>query len=178
MSSASCPQTTPISLAMIVAVAKNGVIGQDNRLPWHLPQDLQYFKARTLGKPIIMGRKTWESLKRPLPGRLNLVVSRQPQWQAEGAEVFPDLSAALERGQIWAQQQQVSEVMVIGGSEVFAQALPWIQRLYLTRVNLNPEGDAHFPDWQSPAWHQIASEAHPAQAEAPAYTFEVWERQA
>lgn len=102
----------PVSL--IVAATRNQVIGRDNQMPWHLPEDLRYFKQRTLGKPIIMGRKTWESLGRPLPGRLNIVISRQADLELEGAEVFTDLDAALQRGYQWAAQKGADEVMVIG----------------------------------------------------------------
>lgn len=103
--------TTHLSLALIAALARNRVIGLDNRMPWHLPADLRHFKAMTLGKPIIMGRKTWDSLGRPLPGRLNLVVSRQPGLQLEGAEVFADLGTAIARAEQWAREQGVAELM-------------------------------------------------------------------
>ena len=96
-----------LPLCLIVAATRNQVIGRDNAMPWHLPEDLRYFKARTLGKPVIMGRKTWESLGRPLPGRLNIVVSRQADLQLDGAETFTDLAAAIERGQQWAAEQGV-----------------------------------------------------------------------
>lgn len=165
-----------LPIALIVAVAENGVIGIDNRLPWHLPADLQYFKSRTLGKPIIMGRKTWDSLGRPLPGRLNLVITRQSDWQATGAEVLGNLPDALQRGQQWAQAQGATEVMVIGGAQLFAEALPYVQRLYLTRVALQPEGDVFFPLWQDERWQRSSYEAHPAAEGRPAYAYEVWDR--
>ena len=102
-----------LPLSLIAALAENRVIGVDNSMPWHLPADFKYFKATTLGKPIIMGRKTWDSLGRPLPGRLNLVVSRQTDLQLEGAEVFASLQDAVTRAETWAQEQDVSEVMLI-----------------------------------------------------------------
>ena len=102
---------TTLPLCMIAALAENRVIGRDNQLPWHLPADLRHFKALTLGKPVIMGRKTWDSLGRPLPGRLNLVVSRQAGLQLPGAEVFADLTAALARAEQWAREQAVDELM-------------------------------------------------------------------
>ena len=164
----------PVSL--IVAATRNQVIGRDNQMPWHLPADLRYFKQCTLGKPIIMGRKTWESLGRPLPGRLNIVISRQVDTKLDGAEVFADLAAAIARGQAWAAAQGVSEVMVIGGGQIYQQALALAQRVYLTRIELELEGDAFFPVLDAQAWQQISAEAHPAQNDEPGYTFEVWQR--
>lgn len=139
------PASLPVSL--IVAATRNQVIGRDNQMPWHLPADLRYFKQRTLGKPIIMGRKTWESLGRPLPGRLNIVITRQVDAELEGAEVFADLEAALQRGQAWAAQQGVDEVMVIGGGQLYQQALALAQRVYLTRIDLELEGDTFSLSW-------------------------------
>lgn len=132
-------------LAMIAALGENRAIGIDNRLPWRLPADLKHFKAMTLGKPVIMGRKTWDSLGRPLPGRLNLVVSRQAGLALEGAEVFASLDAALARAEAWAQAEDADELMLIGGAQLYAEALPRAARLYLTRVGLAPEGDAFSP---------------------------------
>jgi dihydrofolate reductase len=167
---------TSLPLSLIVAVADNGVIGIDNRLPWHLPAELKYFKAVTLGKPLVMGRKTWDSLGRPLPGRLNLVVSRQTDLHAEGAEVRASLAAAVERAAAWAQEREASEIMLIGGAQLFAEALPVAQRLYLTRVALAPEGDVFFPDWQESDWQLVSRLEHPAEEDRPAYSCEVWER--
>jgi len=164
----------PVSL--IVAATRNQVIGRDNQMPWHLPADLRYFKQRTLGKPIIMGRKTWESLGRPLPGRLNIVVTRQTDIALEGAEVFADLQAAIARGQEWACEQGVDEVMVIGGGQLYQQALALTQRVYLTRIDLELEGDTFFPVLDAQQWQQTEAQAHPAQEQEPGYTFEVWQR--
>ena len=113
-------KTTTLPLALIAALAQNRVIGRDNQLPWRLPADLKHFKAMTLGKPVIMGRKTWDSLGRPLPGRINLVVSRQPGLQLEGAEVFASLDAAIERAEHWAREQGAGELMLIGGAQLYA----------------------------------------------------------
>ncbi len=170
--------TTTRPLCLIAALAENRVIGRDNRMPWHLPADLKHFKAKTLGKPIVMGRKTWDSLGRPLPGRLNLVVSRQPGLVLEGAEVFADLAGALRRAQDWAAAQGVDEVMLVGGAQLYAQAMPFADRLYLTRIALSPEGDAHFPAVDEAEWRRVEHEAHPAAGDAPAYAFETWTRRA
>jgi dihydrofolate reductase len=165
-----------LPLCLIAALAQNRVIGRDNQLPWRLPADLKHFKALTLGKPIIMGRKTWDSLGRPLPGRLNLVVSRQPGLQLEGAEVFASLEAAIVRAEQWAHEQGVDELMLIGGAQLYQQALPLAERLYLTRVELSPEGDAWFPEFDAAAWHCTASETFAPLEQAPAYAFETWSR--
>ena len=167
---------TAIPLAMIAALAENRVIGLDNQMPWHLPADLRHFKAMTLGKPIVMGRKTWDSLGRPLPGRLNLVVTRQADLQLEGAETFGSLEAALQRAGQWAGEQQVDEVMLIGGAQLYRQALPLAQRLYLTRIAANPDGDAFFPEFDEADWQRIDCQSQPAVGEAPAHSFEIWHR--
>ncbi|QDD91467.1 dihydrofolate reductase [Pseudomonas oryzihabitans] len=167
---------TSLPLSLIVAVAENGVIGIENRLPWHLPAELKYFKAVTLGKPLVMGRKTWDSLGRPLPGRLNLVVSRQTDLLAEGAEVRSSLSTAVERAEAWAREREAGEIMLIGGAQLFAEALPVAQRLYLTRVALAPEGDVFFPEWDERDWQLVSRQEHPAEKGRPAYACEVWER--
>ena len=167
-------KTLPLSL--IAALGENRVIGVDNSMPWHLPGDFKYFKATTLGKPIIMGRKTWDSLGRPLPGRLNLVVSRQTGLQLEGAEVFASLEAAVERAEAWAIEQGVSEVMLIGGAQLYTQGLVDADRLYLTRVGLSPEGDAWFPEFDQAQWKRVSEELHEAAEGKPAFSFEVWER--
>lgn len=167
---------TTLPLCLIAALAENRVIGRDNQLPWHLPADLKHFKARTLGKPIIMGRKTWDSLGRPLPGRLNLVVSRQPDLRLEGAEVFPSLDAALVRAEQWAREQGVDELMLIGGAQLYEQGLARAERLYLTRVALAPEGDAWFPAFDEAAWQRRECDEHAAAENSPAYRFETWQR--
>lgn len=167
---------TTLPLCLIAALAQNRVIGRDNQLPWHLPADLKHFKAKTLGKPIIMGRKTWGSLGRPLPGRLNLVVSRQAGLQLEGAEVFPSLEAAIVRADEWAREQGVGELMLIGGAQLYEQGLALAERLYLTRVALQPEGDAWFPVFAEEAWRCCECEEHEAGESTPAHRFETWQR--
>ncbi|MBD8482316.1 dihydrofolate reductase [Pseudomonas coleopterorum] len=167
---------TSLPLSLIAALAENRVIGIDNSMPWHLPGDFKYFKATTLGKPIIMGRKTWDSLGRPLPGRLNLVVSRQPGLQLPGTEVFASLDAAIERAEAWAHEQGADEVMLIGGAQLYELGLAQADRLYLTRVALQPEGDAWFPEFDENQWQKVSSVANEAVDDKPAYAFEVWER--
>lgn len=129
-----------MKLAIIVAAARNGVIGRNNQLPWHLPQDLKYFKAVTLGKPVIMGRKTYESIGRPLPGRTNIVITRDHSWSADGVKVVHGLEEAL----AVAEGSSAAEVMVIGGAEIYKAALPLAQRIYLTQIEASPDGDAFF----------------------------------
>ncbi|MEX6501968.1 dihydrofolate reductase [Pseudomonas zhanjiangensis] len=165
-----------LPLCLIAALAQNRVIGRDNQLPWHLPADLKHFKALTLGKPIIMGRKTWDSLGRPLPGRLNLVVSRQADLHLDGAEVFASLDAAILRADQWAREQGVDELMLIGGAQLYGQALGQAERLYLTRVGVKPEGDAWFPEFDEADWRREALEEHPPVEGVPAYDFETWAR--
>lgn len=165
-----------LPLCMIAALAENRVIGRDNQLPWHLPADLKHFKALTLGKPIIMGRKTWDSLGRPLPGRLNLVVSRQPGLQLEGAEVFASLDAALERAEAWAREEDAEELMLIGGAQLYELGMSLAERLYLTRVGISPQGDAYFPEVAEVDWHLSSAIEHPEGLETPGYVFEVWDR--
>lgn len=165
-----------LPLSLIAALAENRVIGVDNSMPWHLPGDFKYFKATTLGKPIIMGRKTWDSLGRPLPGRLNIVVSRQTGLMLEGAEVYPSLDAAVVRAEQWALEQGVDELMLIGGAQLYAQALEQADRLYLTRVALNPQGDAWFPAFDEQQWKRVSEVLNPAEGDRPAYSFEVWEK--
>lgn len=170
--------TTSLPLSLIAALAENRVIGIDNSMPWHLPGDFKYFKATTLGKPIIMGRKTWDSLGRPLPGRLNLVVSRQPDLQLEGAEVFASLEQAQQRAAQWAREHRVEEVMLIGGAQLYTQALEQglVSRMYLTRVELQPDGDAWFPTFDEAQWQLTSSAPQAAEDNGPAYHFEVWDK--
>ena len=168
--------TKSLPLSLIAALGENRVIGVDNSMPWHLPGDFKYFKATTLGKPIIMGRKTWDSLGRPLPGRLNIVVSRQTDLQLEGAEVYPSLEAAVVRAEEWAREQGVDEVMLIGGAQLYAQGMAQADRLYLTRVVLSPEGDAWFPEFDLTQWKLVSHIENPAVDDKPAYNFEVWEK--
>ena len=137
-------------VSLVYAVSRNGVIGRDGGLPWHIPSDLKHFKAVTLGKPVIMGRKTWDGLPRkPLPERRNLVISRNAAYYAEGAEVLPSLEAALRA------TAGEAEVCVIGGAEIFKAALPLAHRIYLTRVLAEVAGDTIMPELSAKQWHEV-----------------------
>ena len=161
-----------MQISLIVAMAEQRVIGRGNTMPWHLPADLRHFKAVTMGKPVVMGRRTFESIGRPLPGRRNLVISRNPEWQAAGVDVAPSLEAAL------AMLADYEEVMIIGGGQLYAEALPRADRLYLTHIELAVEGDTFFPDYQRHQWQQIEQSSHPADDKNPhAYRFETLQRQ-
>ncbi len=168
-----------MELSLIAAVAENGVIGRNNQLPWHLSEDLKYFKQVTLGKPIAMGRLTWESIGRPLPGRTNIVISRNTELEIEGVRVVPDLGAALDLAQTIAEIDGREELMVIGGGQIYQQALPLVQRMYLTEVHADVSGDAFFPEWDRSEWQEVAREFHTALAPNPYdYSFAVYERNA
>jgi dihydrofolate reductase len=145
------PLTNPI-LAAIVARSTNYVIGRDGDLPWRLRSDLQHFKRVTLGKPCLMGRKTWESLPFPLPGRPNLVLTRDADYRADGAELFTDMAAMVGRGAELAGSLGVEEVMIIGGAQIYATLMPWIGRIYETEVDAIIDGDAHFPELSDEIW--------------------------
>jgi len=168
--------TDPI-LAAVVAVAKNGVIGRNGDLPWRIPSDLKRFKETTLGKPVIMGRKTWESLpKKPLPGRANYVISATLPG-VEGAQVFADAEEALEAATREAQRAGVDEVCLIGGAQLYADLLERTQRLYLTEVDLEPQGDARFPALDPDAWRLVRSErVEPGARDDAGFTVKVLDR--
>ena len=158
-------------VSIIAAMDRNRLIGNRNQLPWHLPADLAHFKRVTMGKPIIMGRKTYESIGRPLPGRTNIVLTRSADFQAEGVIVVASLQQALEVA------AGAEEVMVIGGSSVYALALPKAGRLYITHIEGDYEGDAWFPEFDPAHWRKIASESYaPDQKNSCAYSFVTYER--
>lgn len=144
-------------VAMIVAVAQNGVIGRDNALPWRLPGDLPRFKQITMGKPVIMGRATFDSIGKPLPGRDNIIISRDSNLKIEGAAVVASPTAALDLARIVA-EEKLDEVIVMGGGQIYSALLPQADRLYLTRVLADVEGDAHFPQFDTHEWVEIANE--------------------
>jgi dihydrofolate reductase len=162
--------------ALIVARGDNGVIGHENQLPWRLPCDLQYFKRTTLGKPIVMGRKTFESIGRPLPGRTNVVVTRNPDWTHPGVRVCQSLSDALVLADAQARMDDQDEVMIIGGAMLYREAMAGVDRLYITQVHCTPPGDATFDAPDPNTFERISTEHHAAGADYPAHTYEVWER--
>lgn len=163
-----------MNISMIAAMAQDRVIGKDNQMPWHLPADLAHFKRVTLGKPVLMGRKTFESIGRPLPGRRNLVISRNPDYRADGVEVVDSVDAALA---LLATGDRVDELMVIGGGHLYAELLPRADRLYLTRIDLVVEGDTRFPAFSDAEWVRVESESHQPDEKNPhPYCFETWQR--
>lgn len=160
-------------LSMIAAVAENGVIGSDGGMPWHLPADLKFFRKTTMGKPIIMGRKTLESIGKPLDGRLNIVLTRQPNVQIEGCTVVSTLDHALAS----ARAGGADEAIIIGGGQLYSRAMPLAQRLFLTRIHETFEGDTYFPEIDLAAWIEVKRENHVADAKnSHDYSFCVLER--
>lgn len=145
-------------LSMIVATAKNNIIGKDNDMPWHLPADLAYFKKVTLGKPIIMGRKTFESIGRPLPGRRNIVISRDENYFAEGIDTVTSVEKALALVDGSNGNEQVEEIMVIGGGAIYKHCLPSADRLYVTHIKAEIDGDTQFPNYDDGSWEKVSSE--------------------
>ena len=163
--------------SLMVAMDQNRVIGRNNKLPWYLPEDLRYFKRTTLGKPIIMGRKTFESIGKPLPGRTNLVVTRNKSWAHPNVRVFNDLDSAYRSAEAQAEIDRTGEVMVIGGGEIFTEALPDADRLYLTQVHAEVGGDAYFPEVDWGQWEEISREDYPSSDTNPySYSFITYER--
>jgi dihydrofolate reductase len=151
-----------MEIVLIAAVADNGVIGCDNAIPWRLKSDLQRFKAITLNKPVVMGRKTFESLRRPLPGRTNIVVSRDPNYRAAGAVVTTSFENARAVAQGDALRRFATEIAVIGGAEVYAQWMARASRLEITEVHARPEGDTHFAPIDAAVWQEVARLRNPA----------------
>ena len=167
-----------MKLSLIVATAHDNVIGRNNELPWHLPQDLKYFKSVTLGKPIIMGRKTFESIGKPLPGRTNIVVTRQKNWNFSGVLVAKDIESALEAAQTFRTEQNTiaEEIMVIGGAEIYRSALPIANRIYLTKIDARIDGaDAFFPELPPEQW-KLTSELSGESDASIKHKFLVYER--
>lgn len=164
-------------LALIVATARNGCIGNGNKLPWYLPEDLKYFKAVTSGKPVIMGRNTFESLGRPLPNRTNIVITRNAAFTApEGVRVVHSLDEALTVADAVAHIAGNDEVMVIGGAQIYAEALPRVQRMYITEVDKDVDGDAFFPTFDRAQWREVARERHHYEPGQVDYSFVVYDR--
>ena len=161
-------------ISMIVAVAANGVIGRDNKMPWHLSEDLKYFKRVTMGKPVVMGRKTFESIGKPLPGRPNIVITRNPQWGHPDILVANSIGQALDLARL---AGAGDEVMVIGGAEIFNAVAPLAQRLYYTEVKRDYDGDAFFSKPDPAHWREVSREEHAEGINGdPAYAFLVLEK--
>ncbi len=153
-------------ISLVVACGRNNVIGSGGGIPWHVPADLKQFKSLTMGKPIIMGRKTYQSIGRPLPGRTNIVITRDPEFAAEGIQISDSLDAALEQAGALG-----DEIMIIGGGEIYEAALPMAKRIYMTRIELEPEGDVFFPTIDGADWQTTVLEEHAASGDVPAFSF-------
>jgi len=170
------PQPEPI-LTLVVAAAENDVIGRGGKLPWHIPSDLRLFRRLTMGKPVVMGRKTFEAIGKPLDGRHNIVISRDPGFSAGDVAVKPTLADAIAKARTVARANGQDEVMIIGGAEVFREVLPHAGRIYLTRVHGSPEGDVHLPAIPPDQWIETAREPLPrAESDEFACTLIVLER--
>ncbi len=163
-----------MTISLIAAAAENYAIGQNNQLLWHLPNDLKFFKNTTWGLPVIMGRKTFESVNKPLPGRINIVITRQPNWTAKGVIVAKDVDDAFKK----AAETNCKEIFVIGGGEIYWQSMGIADRIYLTRVHKEfPDADAYFPDIDEDIWKLTANEDFEADAKhAYDYSFQIWEK--
>lgn len=166
-----------MKLSLIWAMSDNRVIGNDNELPWHLPNDLQFFKKMTMGKPIIMGRKTFESIGRPLPGRVNIVITRSQDWQHEGVLVVNSVDMAIQAAEDLAFDQQIEEVIIMGGAQIYKQTINKADQLYITEVKAELEGDAFFPEFDLSVWKETWREEHTKCEKNPYdYNFVVFEK--
>lgn len=160
-------------LSHIVAASENNIIGANNELPWKLPNDFKYFKNKTWGMPVIMGRNTFESLKKDLPGRINIVVTKKKDWHPDNVFVVHDIDEAIEK----AEESDAKEIFIIGGGEIFKQTMEKISRIYLTRVHTIVEGDTTYPELDTSQWTLIKAESFPADEKNNyPYTFEVWDK--
>lgn len=161
-------------VSLIVAASTNNVIGKNNELIWSLPNDMRFFKNTTWAMPVVMGRKTYESLGKPLPGRLNIVITRQENWKPENTVVVHSLEAAIEAAAL----ENYKEVFVIGGGEIFKEAMPIADKIYLTRVDAELEGDAFFPPIDRRQWTMVSEQSFPSdEKHAYAYHFQLWAKQ-
>ncbi len=159
-----------MDLVLVVARADNGVIGRDGGLPWRLPADLQRFKRMTVGKPVVMGRKTFDSIGKPLPGRHNIVLTRDPSWSAPGVTVVANLAEAIAAAGL-DPRTRADAVMIIGGAQVYADVLPSATRIELTEVHAAPDGDTILPPFDPARWRETAREHHAADGGTPGYSF-------
>jgi dihydrofolate reductase len=173
------PQAGAVKLVLVAAVADNGVIGQGGGLPWRLKSDMQHFRAVTMGKPVVMGRKTYLSIGKPLVGRTNIVVSRDPNFTAPGVLVAPSLETALAAARSDALRRGADAIAVIGGADLYAQSLRRADRLVITHVHLRPEGDTMLPAIDPQLWREVArSEHQPGPADAAGFSIVVYDRNA
>ncbi|HXR82675.1 MAG TPA: dihydrofolate reductase [Hanamia sp.] len=160
-------------LSHIVAASENNIIGREGNLPWRLPNDFKYFKNKTWSMPVIMGRNTFESLKKDLPGRINIVVTKRTDWHPRNVFIVHNISEAVEK----AKECDANEIFIIGGGEIFKQTINNVDRIYLTRVHTNVQGDTFYPELDSSKWKLVKEEQHTAdERNNYPYTFEVWER--
>lgn len=164
-----------MDVVLVAAVAANGVIGHENEMPWHLPADLRRFKQLTMGHPIVMGRKTFLSIGKPLPGRHNIVLTRDHGWKAEGVTVVHDLASAIAAARADA-GAGLDTLMVIGGGDIYRQTLKLATRLELTKIEAEPDGDTYFPPVNKDEWREVAREFHLAEEGRPAFSFVTLER--
>ena len=162
-------------ITLVVARAANGIIGSKGGLPWHLSEDLKHFKRLTVGKPVLMGRKTFESIGKPLPGRHNIVVTRQADWRADGVTTAANLAEAIVAAGL-DPRTRAPEIMIIGGGEIYVQALPLAQTVHLTEVHAEVDGDTRFPALDPEHWQETARLDHPAAGGQPAFSFVTLER--
>lgn len=166
-----------VKVCLVMARALNGIIGAGNDLPWRLSGDLKYFRKLTMAKPVVMGRKTFDSIGKPLDGRDNIVISRREDFVPEGVFVADSVAAALDRASIIAQRDKVNEIMVIGGAQIFAETLDLADKVYLSEVHAEPEGDTHMPDFDPAVWRETAREDFKAgEKDSADYSFVVLER--
>jgi dihydrofolate reductase len=162
-----------MTISLIVAAAENNAIGKNNQLLWHLPNDLKFFKNTTWGMPVIMGRKTFEAVNKPLPGRINIVITRQTGWSAENVLVAADLEDALQK----AKATSCNEIFVIGGGEIYKQSMEIADKIYMTRVHTTLDGDTFFPAIDNTIWHKTSLQEFAADEKHQyAYSFQTWER--
>lgn len=166
-----------VKVSLIAAVAENGVIGKDNWMPWHIKSEFQYFKNTTMGRPIVMGRKSFEALGKPLPGRQNIVVTRDKNYKAAGVIVTHSVEEGIDIARGIAEKDGVDELFIGGGSEIYRLSLPDADRLYLTEIHLKPDGDTYFPPFDRGDWKEVKREFHPKKdGETADYTITVLER--
>lgn len=160
-------------VSLLLAASENNVIGKDNQLPWHLPDDLKYFKNMTWGLPILMGRKTFDSIGKPLPGRKSIVITRDNNWTRDGVEVVHSIEDAIKKAESFG----AKEIFVIGGAQIFNTALPMANRIYLTRIHQRFNGDVFFPEISEQEWGLVSSRFCPAdEKNAYDHTYQVWQK--